>query len=100
MLMVVEPESLCWLSGRLSDTVSGEAWAQEFTPLPNLEQVLRDGGMGLAKGVARVNEQRQAEEQRLLTDQGDHFHALRHGGVGLNKAQRQARHALAAAEVA
>jgi hypothetical protein len=100
VLMVVEPESLCWLSGRLSDTVSGAAWAQEFTQLPNLEQVLRDGGTGLAKGVALVNEQRQAEGQSLLTDQGDHFHALRHGGVGLNKAQRQARQALAAAEVA
>lgn len=26
VLMVVEPESLCWLSGRLSETVRGEAW--------------------------------------------------------------------------
>jgi hypothetical protein len=100
VLMVVEPESLCWLSGRLSETVSGEAWAQEFTQLPNLEQVMRDGGMGLKKGVALVNEQRQSEGERLLTDQGDHFHALRHGGVGLNKVQRQASQALAAAEMA
>jgi hypothetical protein len=36
----------------------------------------------------------------LLTDQGDHFHALRHGSVGLNKAKRQASKALAAAEAA
>jgi hypothetical protein len=100
VLMVVEPESLCWLSGQLSDTVSGEAWAQQFRQLPNLEEVLRDGGTGLEKGVALVNEQRQAEGQSLLTDQGDHFHATRHGGVGLNQAQRQARKALAAAEVA
>ena len=28
VLMVVEPESLCWLSGRLSDEVSGEVWAR------------------------------------------------------------------------
>jgi hypothetical protein len=100
VLMVVEPESLCWLSGRLSDEVSGAAWAQEFTQLPNLDQVLRDGGTGLKKGVALVNEQRQRQAQRLLTDQGDHFHALRPGSVGLNKAQRQARQALAAAEAA
>jgi hypothetical protein len=100
VLMVVEPESLCWLSGRLSDEVSGEVWAREFRQLPNLEQVMRDGGTGLAKGVALVNEERQEQGQNPLTDQGDHFHAARHGGVGMNKAQRQARKALAAAEAA
>jgi hypothetical protein len=100
VLMGVEPESLCWLSGRLSEEVSGEGWAKEFAALPNLEQVLRDGGAGLAKGVALVNEQRQEEQQKLVVDQGDHFDALRHGGVGLNKAQRQTRKALASAEAA
>jgi hypothetical protein len=100
VLMVVEPESLCWLSGRLSDEVSGEAWAREFAQLPNLEQVMRDGGTGLEKGVALVNEHRQEQARRLLTDQGDHFHALRHGRVGLNKAMRQAQKALTAAEAA
>lgn len=100
VLMVVEPESLCWLSGRLSAEVSGEAWARELANLPNLEEVMRDGGTGLAKAVALVNEQRQAQGQSPLTDQGDHFHALRHGGVGLNKAKRQAQKALAAAEAA
>jgi len=29
-LMVVEQESLCWVCGRLSEQVSGEAWSQEF----------------------------------------------------------------------
>lgn len=100
VLMIVEPESLCWLSGRLSTTVSGQAWSQEFAQLPNLEQVLRDGGTGLAKGVALVNEQRREKQQKPVVDQGDHYHALRHGGVGLNKAKRQAQKALAAAEAA
>ncbi len=100
VLMVVEPESLCWLSGRRSDDVSGEAWAKEFAPLPNLEPLMRDGGSGLEKGVAVVNAPRQQQGQRLLTDQGDHFHALRHGGIGLNKARRQAQQALAKAEAA
>ena len=59
---------------------------------------MRDGGTGLAKGVALVNEERQEQGQNPLTDQGDHFHAARHGGVGMNKAQRQVRKALAAAE--
>jgi hypothetical protein len=100
VLMVVEPESLCWLSGRMSDEVSGEAWEREFTQLPNLEQVMRDGGTGLKKGVALVNEQRQEQGKKLLTDQGDHFHALRGGSVGVNKAKRQTSKALAAAEAA
>ena len=100
VLMVVEPESLCWLSGRLSVAVSGAAWAQEFASLPNLEQVMRDGGTGLAKGVALVHEQRHEEKKKWVVDQGDHVHALRHGGVGLNKAKRQASKALAVAEAA
>jgi len=100
VLMVVEPESLCWLSGRLSDEVSGEAWAREFAVLPNLEQVMRDGGKGLEKGVALTSAERQAQGKTALVDQGDHFHALRGGSIGLNKAQRQASNALAEAEVA
>jgi hypothetical protein len=100
VLMLVEPESLCWLSGRLSAPVSGEAWARELATLPNLEAVMRDGGLALAKGVALVQAQRQQQGKGPLTDQGDHFHALRHGGVGLNKAKRQAQKALAQAEAA
>jgi hypothetical protein len=100
VLMTVEPESLCWLSGRLSAEVSGEAWAQELAPWPQLEQVTRDGGTGLAKGVQLVNAQRQGQGQPAVADQGDHFHALRGGAVGLRKAEGQARQALAAAEAA
>src|SRR6266849_2325601 len=33
VLMVVEPESLCWVSGRLTEPVSGKAWAEEFRQL-------------------------------------------------------------------
>jgi hypothetical protein len=100
VLMIVEPESLCWLTGQLSAQVSGEAWARELAKLPNLEEVMRDGGPGLAKGVALVKEQRQDQGKSPLTDQGDHFHALRQGGVGLNKAKRQAQKALTAVETA
>jgi hypothetical protein len=100
VLMTVEPESLCWLGGRLSEEVSGAAWAQEFGQLPNLEQVMRDGGQALAKGVALVTAQRQEKGQPAVVDQGDHFHALRDGSGGIRKAARQARKALAAAEAA
>jgi hypothetical protein len=100
VLMVVEPESLCWLSGRLSATVSGEAWQREFAALPQLEQLTRDGGSGLAKGVALVNAQRTERQQELVVDQGDHFHALGGGGVGLRQAELQAQKAYAAVEAA
>jgi hypothetical protein len=100
VLMIVEPESLCWLSGCLSTEVSGATWAQEFEQLPNLEQVTRDGGTGLAKGVELLNAHRQQQGQPAVVDQGDHFHALWGGSVGIRKAEKQARQALAAAEAA
>jgi hypothetical protein len=98
--MVVEQESLCWISARLGETVDGEGWAEEFRQLPNLEQLARDGGKGLAKGVALVNASRQEHGQPLVVDKADHFHALRGAGVGLRKVQRQAAKALAEAEKA
>lgn len=100
VFMVVEQESLCWVCGRLSEEVSGEAWAKEFVRLPNLEQLARDGGKSLAKGVALVNAQRHEQGQEPLVEQGDHFHALWKGGVGLRQAEKRASKTLAEAEVA
>jgi hypothetical protein len=100
VLMVVEQESLCWVCGRLSDDVSGARWAEEFRQLPNLEQLARDGGKALAKGVALVNAERAAQDQETIVDQGDHFHALWTAGPGLRRAERRARQAFAAAEAA
>jgi hypothetical protein len=100
VLMMVEPDSLCWLSGRKGDTVDGAAWAREFAALPNLEQLMRDGGAALEKGLALANAARRAAGQAEVVDQGDHFHALRGGGVGLGKAQRQTAAALDKAETA
>lgn len=100
VLMAVEPESLCWLSGRLCAVLSGAAWEQQLAALPQLEQVTRDGGSALAKGVALLNARRQANKQDPVTDQADHYHALRGGGVGLRKAEAKACQAFAAAEAA
>lgn len=100
VLMVVEQESLCWVCGNLSTEASGEAWAQEFERLPNLEQLARDGGTGLSKGVALENARRQAQGREPMWDQGDHFHALWRGGVGVRRAEMRARQALAKAEAA
>jgi hypothetical protein len=98
VLMVVEQESLCWITGRLSNEVSGPAWAQEFARLPNLEQLARDGGLALAKGVILENEQRQRQSREGIVDQGDHFHATWNAGVGLRRAEMRASKALAQAE--
>jgi hypothetical protein len=100
VLMTVEQESLCWLSGRLSEHADGESWAKEFRQLPHVEQVTRDGGTGLAKGVALVNEERAQQGKPPVVDQGDHFHALRGGSIGLHHAEKQATVALAKAEAA
>lgn len=97
VLMVVEPESLCWLSGQLSDKVDGEAWEKQFAQLPNVEQVMVDGGLGLEKGVELANEQRRHKGQSPIVYQGDHFHALRQGGRGVHCAEKRTHHDLAAA---
>lgn len=99
--MVVEPESLCWLSGRRVERLDGAGWAAELGHLPRLEQVIRDGGSCLAKGVADLNAARQQQGLPPVADQLDHFHVLREGGRGVGRAERvarQAERALAAAE--
>jgi hypothetical protein len=88
-LMLVEQHSLCWLTGRLADNRDGDTWAEEFRALPNLRQVTRDGGTGLAKGVAQVNQERQAQKHPPIADQEDHFHTLREGRRALRQVQRR-----------
>lgn len=100
VLMVVEQESLCWTSGRLADTVDGPTWAQEFAHLPNLEQLTRDGGKALKCGADLANAARPEQGLQPFVDQGDHFHALFHGGVGLRRAQALASTTMARVEQA
>jgi len=100
VLMVVEPESQCWLCGRLSQRRDGEQWAKELQRLPALEHLVRDGGKGLANGLARVNQQRRHNERPLISDQLDHFHTLREGRRALRITQARAERAWAKAEEA
>jgi hypothetical protein len=99
-LMVVEQHSLCWLTGRLADDRTGATWAEEFRCLPNLQQVTRDGGTGLAKGVAEVNQERQAQGHDAIADQEDHFHTLREGRRALRQLQQRVCRAIDAAAAA
>jgi hypothetical protein len=100
VLMVVEPESLCWVSGRLVAGASGDEWSAELGRLPKLHQVTRDAGSGLGKGVAAVNARRAAAGQAAVADQLDHFHTLREGGRAVRHAERQANGALTAVDQA
>lgn len=74
VLMVVEPDSLCWVNGRLAPSRDGDEWAKDFRQLPALEQVTCDRGGGLRNGIKQINAQRLADGQTLLADQADHFH--------------------------
>ncbi len=104
VLMVVEPESQCWLSGRLGPSRDALQWAKELQPLTNLEHLVRDGAMGIQNGLGLVNAQRQGEDQQRrraeITDQLDHFHTLREGRRALRKTQARAERAWSAAEEA
>jgi len=94
ILMVVEPNSLCWVSGQLVPHRDGVTWVEEFQRLPALEQVTKDGGTGLANGLTRANAQRHKEGQPLVAEQDDHFHVLREGGRALRISAGQANRAV------
>jgi hypothetical protein len=100
ILMVAEPHSLCWVSGRLVARRDGVTWAEEFATLPALEQVTKDGGNGLANGLAQVNARRRQQGRAAVTEQDDHFHVLRDGRKALRGTASAARRALEKAEKA
>jgi hypothetical protein len=99
-LMVVEPESLCWMTGRMAGSRDGATWAGEFARLPALKAVVRDDGTGLGKGV-RLDSARRRDAGLPEFDQTlDVFHTLREGGRALRKTWGLATRALGRADVA
>src|SRR5262245_47091949 len=100
VLMTLEQHSLCWLGGRLADSRDGPQWEKEFAQLPALQQVTRDGGQGMEKGLALVNAQRQQAEQTRIADQEDHFHILHRARRALREVRAKAVRALRRAEKA
>ena len=81
--MLVEPESLCWLTGRMVPARDGATWAQEFARFPALKAVVRDDGSGLGKGLKLERARRRVAQQGDLDDTLDVFHTLREGGRAL-----------------
>jgi hypothetical protein len=100
VMMVVDSESLCWVSGRLPEQLTGAAWAEEFRGLTALEQVTRDAGVCLKHGVSLHNEARAEQGLKPVWDQLDHFHSLRELGRGVSRSHLRTRQALARAEKA
>jgi hypothetical protein len=98
--MVVEPESLCWLTGRMVEARDGVTWAAEFARFPALKAVVRDDGTGLGKGVKLERARRRAADLPDLDDTLDVFHTLREGGRALRKTWSAAARALERADAA
>ena len=98
--MVVEPESLCWLTGRMVPARDGATWAQEFARFPALKAVVRDDGTGLGKGLKLEHGRRRAADLPDLDDTLDVFHTLREAGRALRKTWGAATRALDRADAA
>jgi len=98
--MVVEPASLCWLTGRMVKARDGVTWAEEFARLPALKAVVRDDGTGLGKGVKLERARRRVQALPDLDDTLDVFHTLREGGRALRKTWGAVTRALDRADVA
>jgi hypothetical protein len=98
--MVVEPESLCGMTGRMVEARDGVTWAEEFARLPALTAVVHDDGTGLGKGVRLERARRRAASLPDLDDTLDVFHTLREGGRALRKAWGAATRALDRADAA
>lgn len=98
--MVVEPESLCWMTGRMVEARDGVTWAEEFARFPALKAVVRDDGTGLGKGVRLERARRRAAGLPDLDDTLDVFHTLREGGRASRKTWGVATRALERADAA
>jgi hypothetical protein len=98
--MVVEPESLCWLTGRMVEARDGVTWAEEFARFPAPRAVVRDDGTGLGKGVRLDRARRRAAGLVEFDDTLDVFHPLREGGCALRVTWGVATRALERADLA
>src|SRR3954447_4262683 len=98
--MVVEPESLCWMTGRMAEARDGLTWAEEYARFPALRAVVRDDGTGLGKGVRLDRARRRAAGLPEFDDTLDVFHTLREGGRALRKTWGMATRAFERADAA
>jgi hypothetical protein len=100
VLMAVEPDSLCWLNGRLAPSREGNEWLNDLRPLSSLEQATSDLGIGIQNGLKKLNAERVAAGQPEVAIQADHFHLLREGQKALRRQQSKVSQTLKKAEAA
>ncbi len=98
--MVVEPESLGWLTGRIGAARDGITGAAEFARLPALKALVREDGTGLGKGWRRERDRRRAGGRADLDDTPDVSHTRREGARALGRSWGGAARALGRAAVA
>jgi hypothetical protein len=98
--MVVEPESLCWITGRMAEARDGVTWMREFARLPTLRVIVRDNGAGLGRGVRLENARRRAGGLAEFDETLDVFHTAREGGRALRRTWGVAARALERADAA
>jgi hypothetical protein len=82
----------------LAEHRDGPTWAEELRQLPALEQLTRDAGTGMHKGLEQVNRERHDQGRQPVLGQDDHFHLRREGARALQRLQGQATRALERAE--
>jgi hypothetical protein len=92
--MLVEPESLCWLTGRMVLRRDGATWAEEFARFPALKAIVRDDGTGLGRGLKLERDRRRVANLSDLDDTLDVFHTLREGSRALRTTWGEAVRAL------
>lgn len=83
--MMVEPESFCWLVGRLTPKRDGATWLAELQRWSRLEYLVSDAGTGLCRGVKMLQRQRRTMRQKKLLHSLDVFHVLREGGRAVRR---------------
>jgi hypothetical protein len=94
ILMIVEPDSWCWLSGRRVQRLDGAAWLEELRPLTQLQSIVTDAGKQLGHGVRLLQAQRRQAKQTVPVHGLDIFHTFREGQRVLRRRWQRAEKAL------
>jgi hypothetical protein len=98
--MVVEPETLCWPTGRVVTARDGVTRAEEFARSPALRSAARGDGTGSGEGVKLDRDRRRDAGLPGLDDTPDVFHTPREGGRALRTTWGAAARALECADAA
>ena len=77
VLMGVCPHSFAWVVGQKGPDRSGATWTAALVGFESVQRVLGDGGLGLAKGVAELQQRQKAAGQPVCSMGLDLFHLKR-----------------------